>query len=387
MQGAVLRRPSADSGRDHRDEPVSGSGMDFVPGQRRRTYCGGPAASSRPSCPTRLREAVRCPFVDPPLDRTSPDTSEEPTIGEFIRQQRILAGLTQRQLGQLVGTSFTHISKVEASREVPSADLLRAIAGALEGDVDEFLLRAGRVPRDVTEVVVEKSDLAPRFLRSWRDGQISDEAVEDLLRQSGADNRPVLPRTLQRHEERAALVLSGYALETGWTRSLPVPVDQIVESAGLHILWQDLDEPPGDQILGALDPQTSTIMLNERHLDLMNEVIGPEPFTLAHEYGHWLYDAENPAQLTFDGQGGGRLFCRGLRQVHLEDQSRIREVNANRFAACLLLPRDLLLQALPEPFASTAALRATARAWGVSKRTLEVRLSQMGRSDLLSLLG
>ena len=103
--------------------------------------------------------------MDPqPPDGPSSDNSDEPTIGDFIRQHRILAGLTRRQLGMLLGASFTHISKVEANREPLSADLLRAIAAAPEGDIDEFLLRAGRVSQDLSEVVVEKPNVAPRFL-------------------------------------------------------------------------------------------------------------------------------------------------------------------------------------------------------------------------------
>src|SRR5207249_4463747 len=62
---------------------------------------------------------------------------------------------------------------------------------------------------------------------------------------------------------------------------------------------------------------------------------------------------------------------------------RIREVNANQFAACLLLPRDLLMAGAEVPFHSVDDLKAAAATWGVSRQTLEIRLAQLGRPDLL----
>jgi HTH-type transcriptional regulator, competence development regulator len=131
-------------------------------------------------------------------------------IGDRIRQQRILSGITQRQLGELAGTSFTHISKVEAGKEVPSVDLLRAIAAALDSNPEELIFLARRVPAELGQVVIEKQDLAPRFLRSWRDGLITDSEVEELLAKSGVRGMPAYPRSLSRHEQRVAEVLISF---------------------------------------------------------------------------------------------------------------------------------------------------------------------------------
>jgi Zn-dependent peptidase ImmA (M78 family)/DNA-binding XRE family transcriptional regulator len=320
----------------------------------------------------------------PPRDRLE---LTAPSIGEVVREQRVLAGLTQRQLGEVVGASFTHISKIEAGKEVPSADLLRQIAHAVGGDAEELLLAARRVPEELGQVVVDKPNIAPRFLRSWGEGRISDEDVERLLKKSGVGGKPVFPRSLHRHEQKAAEVLARYAKSSGWKPSLPIPIEHVIEAMGLKILWEPLEEPAGERILGALDPNTRTIHLNEHHLRLFGDVIGPEPFTLSHELGHWLYDADDPDQLTLLDGVEGRILCRGIRQVHLTEQARIREVNANRFAASLLLPRDLVVAQVGEPISTEEQLKATARNWGVSRQTLEIRLRQMGRADLLPTLG
>lgn len=68
---------------------------------------------------------------------------------------------------------------------MPSAELLRAMAKAYGADPDELLLAADRLPEDVEDAVIEKRELAPHFLRSWRSGKISDEEVRRLIERSG----------------------------------------------------------------------------------------------------------------------------------------------------------------------------------------------------------
>ena len=105
----------------------------------------------------------------------------ENDVGELIREQRKRLGVTQRVLAEAVGKTFPHISKVESGTERASDELLRAIAERLEMDPDELLLAARRLPEDVTAAVLEKSDLAPAFLRSWQSGEISDAEVGELV--------------------------------------------------------------------------------------------------------------------------------------------------------------------------------------------------------------
>jgi transcriptional regulator with XRE-family HTH domain len=103
------------------------------------------------------------------------------SVGERIRELRLAAGLSQRQLAARVGVSFPHISKIEANREPASNELLERIAAEVGGDADELILLADRLPEELREAIAEKPDIAPRFLRSWRAGEISDEAVRQLL--------------------------------------------------------------------------------------------------------------------------------------------------------------------------------------------------------------
>lgn len=61
------------------------------------------------------------------------------TIGERIRQARKRAGLTQKQLGEVSGTSETTVKQYELGKRQPRIDQLQAIAAALEVEPWELM--------------------------------------------------------------------------------------------------------------------------------------------------------------------------------------------------------------------------------------------------------
>jgi hypothetical protein len=188
--------------------------------------------------------------------------------------------------------------------------------------------------------------------------------------------QPVRPKAIHEHEAAAHAVLGHYARVAGWAPRLPVPVEQIIERChGLYICWEPLPESPGEIVLGALDPPTRTIVMNETHASSILRRLGPTNFTFGHELGHWLYDAIPPEQGTLLDAGGERVLCQG--SLKLPDAARLREVNANKFAACLLMPRHLVLQQFPND-PSAGALQQCADAWGVSRQALVIRLGELG---------
>ncbi|MDA1232513.1 MAG: hypothetical protein O2856_17200, partial [Planctomycetota bacterium] len=56
--------------------------------------------------------------------------------------------------------------------------------------------------------------------------------------------------------------------------------------------WIEIDEQPGEQILGGLIPEDRRIVLNSRHLDLFQSKPGLERSTIGHEAGHWDIDID-----------------------------------------------------------------------------------------------
>ncbi|MDH3294061.1 MAG: helix-turn-helix domain-containing protein [Acidimicrobiia bacterium] len=67
-------------------------------------------------------------------------------LGNYIRSQRKLAELSQRELASLVNLSDTYMSQLERGLHEPSIRVLRAIAGGLNIGVDNLLRFMGAEP-------------------------------------------------------------------------------------------------------------------------------------------------------------------------------------------------------------------------------------------------
>ena len=160
--------------------------------------------------------------------------------------------------------------------------------------------------------------------------------------------------------------------------TLPVPIELIIEQTyRLQILWEQIAEPPQTIILGALVPRRRMILLNLRHRGFFERWIGPERFTLAHELAHWVYDADNPDQLTLDlGEQPGEQYCYHRDSPGLSEDLHLREINANKLAAHLLMPQELVRAASIDEVLGD--LRGTAARWQVSLAALEIRLEELG---------
>lgn len=189
--------------------------------------------------------------------------------------------------------------------------------------------------------------------------------------------RPTHPRRRENHRLVAGEVLLKHQRITGWEPILPVPIDMIVERTyGLSISWDEIPEPAGYRILGALSPRDRTIVMNIRHLDMFEQWMGPARFTLAHELAHWLYDAGNPDQQALAFDTVTEVFCRKDDTSDLDPTTQLRERNANALASHILLPDDLVLAG--DLDAVLDDIRGTAYEWGVSKQTLTIKLEGLG---------
>lgn len=193
--------------------------------------------------------------------------------------------------------------------------------------------------------------------------------------------RRTFPRRDAVHATIAAEVLARHEHEVGTPVTLPVPIELIIEKTfRLQILSDEIDEPPGSMILGALAPADRLIVLNSRHQAMFDQWIGPERFTLAHELAHWIYDADDPSQLAFEHTDSTKqLFCYHRDANAQGEQTRVREMNANKLAANLLLPERLVREIDVEW--ALANFRVAAARWGVSQTTLRIRLETLELID------
>ncbi len=99
-------------------------------------------------------------------------------------------------------------------------------------------------------------------------------------------------------EDVTALRLREYEAKTGDAVKLPVPVERVVEQVlGLDFDWDQIEELPGEQILGGLDALNRKIILNQRHLDLFDRTPGLLRSTIGHEAGHYDIDIDRASLL------------------------------------------------------------------------------------------
>ena len=76
-------------------------------------------------------------------------------LGEFIKAQRTLNQLSQRELARLTDLSDTYLSQLERGRHEPSLSVLRALADSLGIRPDELILYAAGVPMRNDPVTTE----------------------------------------------------------------------------------------------------------------------------------------------------------------------------------------------------------------------------------------
>ena len=102
-------------------------------------------------------------------------------FGEKIRALRKSRNLSQRGLGDLVGVTFTYISKVENEKldfgDYPSEELIRRLAKALDTDEDELFLLAKKIPDQIRKRVMERPEAFRKF------ASLDDHNIDRLLDQ------------------------------------------------------------------------------------------------------------------------------------------------------------------------------------------------------------
>lgn len=144
---------------------------------------------------------------------------------------------------------------------------------------------------------------------------------------------------------------------------LPVPVDLetvlfdvLAEEEGLAFTDQMvLGHRDGEQILGRMSPFRNQIEIcaSLKQLGDTGRYRGRYRFTVGHEIGHWVL--HRPLHLQSRSQGSHGLFGQEGSPDHMTSLHRDvfaasnskpppEEVQANRFAACLLVPRSALLR-------------------------------------------
>jgi transcriptional regulator with XRE-family HTH domain len=67
------------------------------------------------------------------------------TLGDYLKEQRVAAQLTLRQLAEQTGVSNPYLSQIERGLRRPSAEVLQQLAKALRISAEQLYIRAGIV--------------------------------------------------------------------------------------------------------------------------------------------------------------------------------------------------------------------------------------------------
>jgi Zn-dependent peptidase ImmA (M78 family) len=165
-------------------------------------------------------------------------------------------------------------------------------------------------------------------------------------------------------KNRSAEAAADRLLRKYTVRKPPVPVEVIAKKEGLDVVFHDME----DQVSGLLitNADKPVIAVNVKHHP------NRQRFTIAHELGHFVLHQSKPTVFVDEYL------------VHYRARSEKpdpREMEANVFAAGLLMPRklverDILMKG--GDLLDEATIRKFAQRFGVSAQALAIRLDQLG---------
>lgn len=155
-------------------------------------------------------------------------------------------------------------------------------------------------------------------------------------------------------------------LESRSVRKPPVPVEQLAAAVGANIRY----EPFAGELSGMVhrSPTGVIIGVNSMHAPTRRR------FTIAHELGHFLLHKDE--ELHVDER-----FPIGFRSELSSKAVDAAEIEANQFAAELLMPSSLLVshvRSLPQNLDTEAAISQLADLYEVSDQAMTIRLSALG---------
>lgn len=199
-----------------------------------------------------------------------------------------------------------------------------------------------------------------------------------------------------------------------WNGVPPVPIDHVLEHLlGLSISWEVVEEGPGEEILACLRPQTREVVLNESYVDLFSQKPGLERFSKGHEAGHADVFALSTEQDQLGllapscyaprkrsaSRGEVAVVAERLKSLQPEirtevmrellNQERARRAagedsplerrSVDHYAAVLLMPEDLMREAIREKDPSQwSELYRLSEEFEVTISALVVRMKEMG---------
>jgi Zn-dependent peptidase ImmA (M78 family) len=168
--------------------------------------------------------------------------------------------------------------------------------------------------------------------------------------------KPLRPR-YGRIERAVSLLLEQHAV-----KAAPVPIDRIVRAAGITLRSGDLGEVSG---LLARSANQTVIGVNANHPKTRQR------FTIAHEFAHFVLHEGMSSHVD-------KEYKVNFRSAESSEGTNVEEIEANVFAASILMPRQFLEhdQAI-NVLDSDELVRGLAAKYKVSGHAMSLRLANV----------
>lgn len=112
-----------------------------------------------------------------------PNTPSRPTLGQRIRDARVAAGLSLRELARRIERAPSYLNDIEHDRRVPSEAVVMQLASELDLDSDLLLAAAGRVGEGA-ERYMQSNPTAGVLFRRVSGAGLGEQDLKDLLEQA-----------------------------------------------------------------------------------------------------------------------------------------------------------------------------------------------------------
>jgi Zn-dependent peptidase ImmA (M78 family) len=178
-----------------------------------------------------------------------------------------------------------------------------------------------------------------------------------------------MPSAQLNPETQAKSLLSKHKLD----QRLPIDVEALAKSLGILVRYQ----PFAEDLSGVLVKEQSQTVIGVNS----SQAITRQRFTIAHELGHYTLGHEGEVFVDKMLRHQAVVIRRDGKSSLGQD---LYEIQANQFAAELLMPRELLVRQVSKrldkkPNVSSAELvMDLARAFLVSTQAMEYRLTNLG---------
>ncbi|TMO57793.1 helix-turn-helix domain-containing protein [Pseudoalteromonas aurantia] len=156
------------------------------------------------------------------------------TLGQYIKQLRTTANMSQPQLAEKMDVEQSYLSKLENDKSVPSNEVFRQLLDALELTVDNFMLGAqGQANKHHFSQI---PDIESWYARQCRDNSIKQRTllyIAILLVSLGGScfyvgfQNLVFPQSLYEYESRGVVLPNEpQDIFSSWSRFVPDDADK-----------------------------------------------------------------------------------------------------------------------------------------------------------------